>query len=86
MMKSFQDELQQIESSGLLRQLRPLSASTEGYSVVNGRRMLNLSSNDYLGLAVDDALRESFVQSQLPLMGDGLFSASSSRLLSGNHV
>lgn len=86
MMKSFQDELQQIESSGLLRQMRPLSASTEGYSVVNGMRMLNLSSNDYLGLAVDDALRESFVQHQLPLMGDGVFSASSSRLLSGNHA
>lgn len=85
-MKSFQDELQQIESSGLLRQLRSLSASTEGHSVVNGARMLNLSSNDYLGLAVDDALRESFVQSQLPLIGDGLFSASSSRLLSGNHA
>lgn len=86
MMKSFQDELQQIESSGLLRKLRPLSASTEGYSVVNGARMLNLSSNDYLGLAVDDALRESFVQRHLSLMGDGLFSASSSRLLSGNHA
>jgi 8-amino-7-oxononanoate synthase len=45
---------------------------------VGGRRMLNLSSNDYLGLGADRELRSSWVASMA-------FTSSSSRLLTGNH-
>ncbi len=47
-----------------------------------GQKMLNLSSNDYLGIASDSALRHEFLhwamEQELPL------SSSSSRLLTGN--
>lgn len=47
-----------------------------------GQCLLNLSSNDYLGLASDTQLREEFMETLSER--DFLFSASSSRLLTGN--
>ena len=44
--------------------------------------MLNLSSNDYLGLASDYSLRDEFLE--VCKGDDMIFSASSSRLLTGN--
>lgn len=47
-----------------------------------GARMLNLSSNDYLGLASDVSLKQEFMSEIKE--EDFLFSSSSSRLLTGN--
>lgn len=76
-----EQQLQKLQTDNNLRKLPTLTH--EGREVfTNGRRMLNLSSNDYLALAEDQQLRESFLAGL-----DGanfLPSSSSSRLLTGN--
>lgn len=50
-----QQELQLLEEHSNLRRL-PRMAHDGRDVIVNGKRMLNLSSNDYLGLASDRAI------------------------------
>lgn len=81
LLSSMRHELHMLEEANNLRTLPHLTH--EGRHVlVAGRRMLNLSSNDYLGLANDLNLRRAFFEGlpseKLPL------SSSSSRLLTGN--
>ena len=52
------------------------------YALKEGHQMLNLSSNDYLGLGTVEALRTDFLAKRSP--ESMLWSASSSRLLTGN--
>lgn len=73
--------LQELESCGNLRQLLPMTHDGREI-IVNGRRMLNLSSNDYLGLTANRELREEFLQTLTP--DSFLPTSSSSRLLTGN--
>lgn len=74
--------LSQLEQSGNLRQLRSTHSSGK-YIFHEGRRFLNLSSNDYLGVACDEGLQRSFLQRVLDADGC-LFGSTSSRLLTGN--
>ena len=76
-----QQELQGLKERSNLRTLPALIH--EGREVIaGGQRMLNLSSNDYLGLAADRNLREEFLQE---LTADSFLpTSSSSRLLTGN--
>lgn len=76
-----QQELQDLKAHSNLRHL-PEIIHDGRYVIVNGQRMLNLSSNDYLGLASDHRLKEEFLQNLTP--NTFLPSSSSSRLLTGN--
>lgn len=53
------------------------------FVITDGRKMLNLSSNDYLGLASDRSLKEEFADSIS--WADTCFGSTSSRLLTGNY-
>ncbi|WP_455592969.1 8-amino-7-oxononanoate synthase [Bacteroides sp.] len=74
-------ELQQLRENNNFRSLP--SIRHEGREViVKGQRMLNLSSNDYLGLANDVELRKAFLETISPETLQ--MTSSSSRLLTGN--
>ena len=75
-----QAELECLKEKGNYRSLPETEREGE-FVVADGRKMHNLSSNDYLGLAADTALRAEFLRRQTP---EGFLpSASSSRLLTG---
>lgn len=77
----YQQQLDQLKQTGNLRQFTA-NEQHGAYIEIAGRKMLNLSSNDYLGLAANTQLREEFLDQQ-PIQRR-YFSSSSSRLLTGN--
>ena len=82
-LRELQQELDALHARGNLRHLPRLEHDGR-YVIIpgNGRRMLNLSSNDYLGLAADTDLRREFLETLTP--ETFLPTSSSSRLLTGN--
>lgn len=81
-MKDYHQPLTRLAATGNLRRL-PEVIPHGPYILSGEQNMLNLSSNDYLGLASRTDLRNQFLeelkQTDLPL------SSSSSRLLTGNY-
>ncbi|WP_281644039.1 8-amino-7-oxononanoate synthase [Bacteroides zoogleoformans] len=74
-------QLQELKEQSNLRSL-PQMVHDGRYVVIDNKRMLNLSSNDYLGLATDRGLREEFLRT---LTAETFLpTSSSSRLLTGN--
>lgn len=78
---SINKELFTLKEKRNYRSLPPLMHDGRDV-IVNGQRMLNLSSNDYLGLTVDLSLKEGFLKDITP--ETFLPTSSSSRLLTGN--
>src|SRR5438132_1569179 len=50
-------ELAALEDAGLRRRLRPLASASDAEVLLDGRRVLLLSSNNYLGLATHPAVK-----------------------------
>ena len=73
--------LERLAAEGNLRRIPRLTHDGR-HVTAEGRRMLNLSSNDYLGLAADTDLRSEFLGTLTP--ETFIPSSSSSRLLTGN--
>ena len=82
MMNRYEQELSRLQAKGNLRTLPEVEHSGK-WIIAGGKKLLNLSSNDYLGLAADKDLCRRFME-QLD-EADFLFSSSSSRLLTGNY-
>jgi glycine C-acetyltransferase len=56
------DELEQLRTQGLFRPLRVLDSAQDTEVVVDGKRVLNLSSNNYLGLTTHPRLKAAMIQ------------------------
>ncbi|HKQ38482.1 MAG TPA: 8-amino-7-oxononanoate synthase [Verrucomicrobiae bacterium] len=72
--------LKAIRSEGLYRELRKINSPQGTHVVVDGKRLLNFSSNDYLGLANHPSLK-SAVTEAVQKYGVG---AGSARLICGS--
>ncbi|MEJ7892852.1 MAG: 8-amino-7-oxononanoate synthase [Solirubrobacteraceae bacterium] len=77
---SVTDALSELREAGLLRELRSVESASGPRVVLDGRDVLLLCSNDYLGLAGDPRVRAAAAEAALE-WGAG---AGSSRLVSGS--
>ena len=75
-----QNELQALKSASLFRHLRSVASDQGPTLIVDGRQVLNFSSNNYLGLANHASLRNAAVAA-IERYGCG---SGASRLISGN--
>ncbi|MDO4691763.1 MAG: 8-amino-7-oxononanoate synthase [Porphyromonadaceae bacterium] len=77
----YQAELESLAQNGMLRSLR-VTRADGAYIYMDGRRMLNLSSNDYLGISARGDFAEE-VKAELHRLG--VAGSTSSRLMMGNY-
>jgi len=75
----FDEQLQALNARSLRRKLREIGSAQGPEIHLTGRRLINFSSNDYLGLAADSRLREAAIAA-IKEYGVG---AGASRLISG---
>ncbi|MBF0505020.1 MAG: aminotransferase class I/II-fold pyridoxal phosphate-dependent enzyme, partial [Candidatus Omnitrophica bacterium] len=75
-----QKDLEQLKSLGLIRALKSLDSPQDREIILNGRKVLNFSSNDYLGLANDARIKRAAIEA-IEQYGLG---AGASRLICGN--
>jgi 8-amino-7-oxononanoate synthase len=74
------EELARLDDAALRRRLRPIGSASDAEVEVEGRRLLLLSSNNYLGLATHPALRAA-ATAALERWGCG---TGASRLIAGH--
>lgn len=79
-MVEFQDELTALRSKGLERKCKFITCGCDTYIKIKGKKLLNLCSNNYLGLANAQRLKDAAIQA-VKKFGVG---AGASRLVSGS--
>jgi 8-amino-7-oxononanoate synthase len=86
MTESYEIALEKLQAEGRLRKLKPLSGRNGCHIIFNDRNLLNLTSNDYLGLAGDRILHKKFyaTMSDDNLVNNFGLGSASSRLLTGD--
>ena len=81
-------ELSELKTNGSLRGLKAIGSRDGKWIDCDGKRLLNLSSNDYMGYASDEELAKQFYaqQSDDNVLDEFGCGSTGSRLLSGNHT
>ncbi len=70
--KEFKDELEELKKKGLYTNIRTLEGPQGAWLKINGKDVLNLSSNNYLGLANDpDMVQKSIEATKVWGVGPG---------------
>jgi 8-amino-7-oxononanoate synthase len=80
MKKFLETRLKEVRAQNLHRSLRQMASAQGALITIDGRRLHNFSSNDYLGLAADPELKGA-AAAAIRKFGTG---AGASRLISGN--
>lgn len=61
-MEFFKSELLKIEESGLFRKIREIEKSEGKYIYIGGKKYIDFSSNNYLGLRDDERVKEAAIK------------------------
>lgn len=81
-MCEFEKELEQLKDKNTFRQIPNISDKNGAFVNIDGKNLLNFSSNDYLNLSTKQELVEEFL-SEYSNSAQFQFSSASARLLSG---
>src|SRR6266496_536920 len=79
-LETFQEELSMLKEQGLYRQMRLVQGCQRSRVILEGREVLLLCSNNYLGLADHPLLKEAAIRA-VERYGTG---SGAARLVSGN--
>jgi 8-amino-7-oxononanoate synthase len=78
---ALEHEIDLLRQAGLYRELRRVERLGGAKIRLDGRPMVDFSSNDYLGLASDPRVAEAMARA----LGEGVAGAGAARSISGNH-
>lgn len=81
-MDFYNNELEKLEEKGCFRRVHDIEVKHAKFLSINGKNMLNFSSNDYLNLSTDKNLINEFLEKNKN-NDEMIFSSTSSRLLTG---
>ncbi len=81
-MNYYKQEIEKLKIKDNFRTIKDIEEKQERFIVQNGRKLLNLSSNDYLNLSTDRNLISEFL-AEYKYSNEFIFSSTSSRLLTG---
>jgi len=80
MLRDFKQEVKAFETQHLRRQLRIMESPADTTITIDGRQLISMASNNYLGLANHPAVRQAAIEA-IEQWGVG---AGAARLISGN--
>ena len=81
-MQNFEKKLDELKLNSCFRSIKDIDYKEEKFIIVNGKKMLNLSSNDYLNISTNKDLKLEFID-RYKNNPEFLFSSASARLLTG---
>ena len=81
-MQNLSEKLELLKQENSFRTIKNINEKFSKYIVVDDKKMLNLSSNDYLNLSTDKDLISEFIEKN-HFKNEFLFSSASARLLTG---
>jgi glycine C-acetyltransferase len=56
------ESLEELKKQGLYNEIEPLESANGPKIIIDGKELINLSSNNYLGLATDERLKETAIE------------------------
>lgn len=77
----FENEVSRMKDLGIFKEIKTIESSNDAYLVINGKRVLNLCSNNYLGLANNPRLKAAATKA-IEEYGVG---AGAVKVISGNN-
>ena len=82
-MQNYKEKLETLKQNSSFRTIKNIKEKIGKYIIVDDKKMINLSSNDYLNLSTDNNLKLEFIE-KYKNHPEFLFSSASARLLTGS--